>query len=294
MHFTYKNEPEFDRTSLYQGDIIRRTSAIDAILRDVHPHYLKQDYKYFIVLTQSCDLVVRPEGECSARYISLAAVRPLMLVLERKLFEYLPDPLERQFRFSHEGIKAKMLQFYERLLNNNEPEYFYLRQQLDQGLSEDCCAFLKLSIAAKTEFHYQTILAAKILELADPFKYKLGFLVGNMYSRIDTEDWVPDTKTKDEFELMLRQVIEEGFAVWLKKDTHQKALRRLRAMEPNERTPEKFKDILVELSKIKNQKKDALLASITDELRGLQIPDATVQTFRRRLEGQAAFQNLFQ
>ena len=50
-------------------------------------------------------------------------------------------------------------------------------------------AYLKVSIALKSEKHYKELLNAKVLELSDEFKAKLGWLVGNMYSRVGTTDW---------------------------------------------------------------------------------------------------------
>lgn len=50
-------------------------------------------------------------------------------------------------------------------------------------------AYLKVSIALKSDEHYDKCLSAKKIELTDEFKAKLGWLVGNMYSRVGTADW---------------------------------------------------------------------------------------------------------
>jgi len=74
MHFTY-NEGA-DKEKLKQGDVLRKTARLQEILEEVHPHYNCEEYKYFQVLTQSCDLVRRDQdGSCNSRYITLAAVR---------------------------------------------------------------------------------------------------------------------------------------------------------------------------------------------------------------------------
>ena len=49
--------------------------------------------------------------------------------------------------------------------------------------------YLKVSIALKSELHYEVCLKAKKLELSDEFKAKLGWLIGDMYSRVGTTDW---------------------------------------------------------------------------------------------------------
>jgi len=51
----------------------------------------------------------------------------------------------------------------------------------------DLCAFLLLSIALRAE-HYGALLEAKIAQLDDIFAAKLGWLTGNLYSRVGTPD----------------------------------------------------------------------------------------------------------
>ena len=60
IHFTYKSNP--DMQSLCQGDILNPTEELMEVLKTVHPYFLNKQYKYFMVLSQSCDLV-RRNGE---------------------------------------------------------------------------------------------------------------------------------------------------------------------------------------------------------------------------------------
>jgi hypothetical protein len=46
------------------------------VLQLVHNHFADPKYLAFIVLTQTCDLVVRKKA-CKAKHISLAVIRPL-------------------------------------------------------------------------------------------------------------------------------------------------------------------------------------------------------------------------
>ena len=61
VHFTYKRSP--DAASLCQGDVLKKTDELMKILKDVHPYFQNDGYKYFMVLSQSCDLV-RRNGQC--------------------------------------------------------------------------------------------------------------------------------------------------------------------------------------------------------------------------------------
>lgn len=210
-HFTYSTP---NLTQLKQGDILQKSEEIKKILENVHPHYLKEDYKYFIILTQTCDLVKRGEKPCKSRYISIAAVRPLELLIEREIKKEQRNLLEKKGRFLDISKRYKFIQFLERLLNNNESDYFYLHEDTAMQFPDSCVAFLRLSVALKAELHYDNCLKAKILELKEVFQAKLGWLVGNMYSRIGTEDWVPETDTKEEFKKRIEKVLDKN-CIWV-------------------------------------------------------------------------------
>jgi len=211
-HFTYKL-PE--KSVLKQGDILFKGDEIISILNQVHPHYLKDDYKYFIVLTQTCDLVRRKE-KCKSRYITIAAVRPLNLLLEREIKKQQKTLLEAKSGICNADKKNTLYNFLERLFNNNEPEYFYLSDDTSLNFPEKMVAFLRLSISIKSDLHYKSCLDSKLLELTDTFKAKLGWLVGNMYSRVGTPDWVPNAATKMEFNKMINDILNENVA-WVHK-----------------------------------------------------------------------------
>ena len=159
-HFTYA---PLDHAQLNQGDVLRRTPEIEGVLRNIHPHYMRKDHPFFIVLTQSCDLIRRGGSSCASRYVTLAAIRPLRLVLEREIQRFQYSSIERKLGICNRARQPKMVQFAERLLNNNQEDYFFLQRESGSGLEEDHCAFLQLSIALKTELHYDTLLDAKIL-----------------------------------------------------------------------------------------------------------------------------------
>ena len=195
LHFTYCRPNVED---LQQGDVLDKTRALKSILKEVHPHYLKEDYLQFVVLTQSCDLVRRDGKKCKARYVTLAAVRPLDLVVQREIEKHQNDFAKAAAACS-ERARQTVERFLERLLNNNEPEYFYFHEAPEFGFSESTCAFLHLSIALKADDHYQACLEARQLSLKPVFQAKLGWLVGNMYSRVGTDDWVPVYCTRAEF-----------------------------------------------------------------------------------------------
>lgn len=186
MHFTYATPPEGD---LQQGDVLRRTPELDAIILRYHPYYSqKADYTHFLVLSQSCDLVQR-EGRCKTPYVSLSAVRPLHLALEREAQKYQTNIVLRQADALSDRHRSHMETFARKLLNNNEPEYFYLHELPALDL-QSSCAFLRLAISIRSDEHYNVCRAARIVTLSDEFRAKLGWLMGNIFARVGTTDWV--------------------------------------------------------------------------------------------------------
>jgi hypothetical protein len=213
MHFTYQS-PEKD---LQQGDILKRTPELMAVLKEAHPYYHSNpDYKYLIVLTQSCDLVQRDGQRCKSRYITLAAVRSLTTLVQRELAKYQRSDREKKASYCRLGAKNYIIQFFERLLNNNELGYFYLHDDLALGIQEPVVAFLSLSIAIKADIHYKTCIDARIAQLQENFQAKLGWLVGQMYSRVGTPDWVDSTCTNEEFERMIKEKVDNLGILWVK------------------------------------------------------------------------------
>jgi hypothetical protein len=81
-HYVY-DDP--DKAQLAQGDILQRTDALVSLLGEYHPHYAEHpDYKFFAVLTQSCDLVRRDGRPPKSPYITIAAARTLEETLLRE------------------------------------------------------------------------------------------------------------------------------------------------------------------------------------------------------------------
>jgi len=194
-HFTYCSPKG---SNLQQGDVLKKSDQLTLALKEHFPYYLRGNFAYFIVLSQSCDLIIRDTQPCEAQHITLAAVRPLSLVLEFELGRYQND-FEKAAMVCNADKKRILWQFHERLLNNNHPEYFYLHEEPGMNFPDSSVALLRLSISLEAQKYYDTCLNARIISLTNVFQAKLGWLVGNMYSRVGTEDWVPDYLTIEEF-----------------------------------------------------------------------------------------------
>ena len=291
VHFTYQDP--VDAASLHQGDVLRRTEQLNDVLREVHPHYHdKIDYKHFIVLTQTCDLVRRDNGRCNARYITIAAVRPVRLATARYVERHQRHELERQLSFCEAKGRDRLRQFVERLLNNNEDAYFYLHREPARGFGEDQCAFLHLSIALKTQLHYDMLLHAKCLQLKEAFQHKLGATLGRLYSRIATEDWVPIHATRSEFAQEVTSKVTDVDVIWLEKRSHRRIVEKLEDLPTEEQTVGKLEELVREAHRDRRAHLTDLLALVRAEAESIGIERTRVDRLVTRLRSRAELQGL--
>lgn len=299
MHFTY--EENLDTKNLCQGDLLERTYELNQILERVHTHYAKTEYHYFAVLTQSCDLVRRfddgspPPGECKARYITIAAVRTLDDVKHRVIAEQ-QDALDKKLDVINEKEKSKCDMFFQSLLNNNTPEYFYYWGQPGAIPNKEYCAFLRLSIAIRAEDHYDALLAAKVLQLKESFQHKLGFHVGTLFSRVGTEDWFsgPSGMDRGTFESKASEYINinDRPPLWLPTHQYKSVMKVIKALKPDEQTKTRLLHEIMLITKSTNEKRNEVLDVICSAFTDLNCDQDVVDMARQRLLNNPKFRNL--
>lgn len=187
MHWTYNS---FNNTDdLLQGDILEPTPELSDLFSEVHPHFLDAKYRNFLVLTQSCDLARRSGAKsCNATHISLSVIRSLEDVIS--------DSFKVNFGYLAQGIydserKKIITQLIERIINQNENALglFYLHPDADAGITVPSVAILRVSISVRAKEHYGKVLTARVGRLDTKFQPKLGWMVGNLYSRVGAPDW---------------------------------------------------------------------------------------------------------
>jgi hypothetical protein len=188
MHWTY--ESYTDEDDLRQGDILEPSQTLLPLFKDVHPHFTDSKYRGFLVLSQTCDMVRRHQkgGKCDATHISLSVIRSLQDIISYSLkdrFGYIAPGIYNS------GMKNAVENLAERLVNQNEEKLglFYLHPDLDAGISTHSVAILRVSISVKASLHYEKLLKSRMGRLSSEFQPKLGWMVGNLYSRVGVTDW---------------------------------------------------------------------------------------------------------
>lgn len=284
-HWAFKKAPS---EYLEQGDVLRASSEVKALLATYHPHYAAHpDNRFYIVLSQSCDLV-RRGGDIKARYISIAPVRTLDAILQRE-FSSSISWLDDGDGFASSRVKAEVEKFLTRLINNNEPGYFYIEPEAAAGLTEPMCASLGLAISFRAE-HYDKFLEARTISLEDSFQAKLGWLLGQMYSRVGTQDFPVE---------QLRQKIDDivsSLALWLEQPQFDHVRKQM--VSEKEAQPERRFDmddvrrISTTLISKKEQAIEILLNLVAEQ--GLAAnPSPARRNLRLSLQSDAAFAQLF-
>lgn len=187
MSMDFVFDTAIDRSTLGQGDLVIRSDAVASALEQAHGYYASApSYTHFIILTQSCDLV-RRDGSFNAPYITIAAVRPLDEYLKKQAASIVRRVDGAELSVLTKSGKQNIARLLERILHNTQKDIFFLPADGTDALNQDLCAFLHLSIAMRKE-HYEILLQDKIAQLSEVFRAKLGWMKGDIYSRVATPD----------------------------------------------------------------------------------------------------------
>lgn len=214
-HWTY--EPFAASDDLRQGDIIRRTDALLKVLSKVLSYFCDDRYTGFLVLTQSCDLVRRNGDPCKAEHINLCVVRELEPLLPSILEPCCGAGIPGVFASDNRVYAEQLLK---RVLNQNDQAHglFYLHPDADVGIATASVATLRVSIALRRE-HYGMLQECRCGRLGPEYSNKLGWLTGNLYSRIATPDWEDQENDKTactkQASMLLRRVSRPKDENWV-------------------------------------------------------------------------------
>ncbi|MFO0837410.1 MAG: hypothetical protein U1D55_02710 [Phycisphaerae bacterium] len=192
-----------------QGDILLPTDDLRESLNVAHRWFNDPKYLGFMVISQTCDLVRRAGDLCKTPYTEIAVVRPLrpyMLALLRQQCDWIGD---RYFPATERNRANELL---DRVINQNEAALglFYLHPESEIGIAEESVVLLRVSIALRSNEHYGTLMDARRGRLHPEFANKLGWLCGNLYSRVGIRDWKEDEQDKETAEAIKRRLLEDS------------------------------------------------------------------------------------
>jgi hypothetical protein len=110
--------------------------------------------------------------------------------------------------------RADAEEFLHRVLNQNEQVdgWVYLHPDADVGIGESAVAMLRISISLRAAEHYDMLREARCGRLATEYRNKLGWLKGNLYSRIDTTDWAETDSGDDGERAIIKDLLNTRIA----------------------------------------------------------------------------------
>jgi hypothetical protein len=286
-HFQYEGKERFQTDQLFQGDILERTGEVEDVLKTLYPyaHQNPEKYPFFVVLTQSCDLVANDQRYRKAEHITLCAARSIRLFLKHEVSK-LQTPVLKELRVCLTRDKPGLLQKIERLLSNEEYPYFYLHPSEETPFSEGIVAYLRVTFPLRTDFHYDACLKAKRVQLAPEFQAKLGWLTTLVFGRVATKDFTPDVRGKHANEYIDSiQGIEWRKAKALANEARRKGF----SEKMSKLTLEQFRELIAAVDE--TSQLDVVARLIAQHAREV-WPDneEKIETFRRRLSKDPDFQ----
>ncbi len=205
VHWTYV--PFKTESSLEQGDFLEPSFELNSVLKDFPANPSFESINGFLVLTQSCDLVRAHNRKLKTQYISLAIVQPLMVVLPNML-QLECKRVSNENNFFLSSSKEKAHELLSRVLNQNERKQglFFLHEDEALGLGVHSVAMLRASITLDAR-RYDVLQKARKGRLKPEFQAKLGWLVGNLYSRVGTADWADQDQGGKLLKKLIRDIL---------------------------------------------------------------------------------------
>lgn len=201
---------------LNQGDIILPDRSFKQAVGEIHPWLEDKRYNGFIVLTQTCDLAHRGGNPNKAKHLEIAPFRSLGPLVAGYADHVTGSKVVDGLYYEHDQPQVKA--FVKRILNENETGHglFYLPPDLGIGIGDHSAATLRVSFALRASEHYAAIQRCRRGGLKPPFEAKLGWMLGNLYGRPATPDWVP-TNGNRESERELTENLVCGDLNWVAK-----------------------------------------------------------------------------
>lgn len=212
MEFIF-SEDDLSKEVLAQGDVIRRTPELDGCFEGTHPFGADASVPtYLVVVTQSCDLV---KSRLKIPHITLAPAKPFSVAVESFLQEEERQISGSSVPYYPQRALTKVEDLVRRYLQNTVSDYFFLPEAGHPDLAVDLVVFLRSKIFVDVN-NYDTLAGAKIAELADVFRAKLGWLVGDMYSRVATPDFLErEPNPKEVKKTYCDKYVRKDDRIWL-------------------------------------------------------------------------------
>ena len=188
IHWTYQTRPS-GNDDLQQGDILKPTdNTLVEEMKKLFPNMVDDSVLAFLIITQSCDLVQRSDGQSQTKLIQISPIQSISELIHtayKKKFGCFCPTLYDANR------KKSILNLTERVINQNETTLglFYFHPEADAGISVEAVALLRKVLTFDSNTYYEKFQKIRSGRLGDSFQARLGWMVGHLYSRVGVKDW---------------------------------------------------------------------------------------------------------
>ncbi len=198
-------------SSLKQGSIFkiepllfdgqRNGQPISLRFQDLYPEIDLTDVKYGVVFTQSCDLSRELDDKGKKRspsvpYITVGFIEPISrwflkkpIRVDRTLTVEVPGDIPL-ILIDKVAASKKMTEVLLRLIQNNDPVYFFLHDQ-EQAFFSFSYVNLTKAVPIRIQ-NYDQIADASIAGLTREFQGKLAWKLASLYGRSGARDYEKD------------------------------------------------------------------------------------------------------
>lgn len=278
----YVYEDHSSELSLQQGDILRVDGQFGQYFGEFYPAIQPSDGKieYVMVLTQSCDLVRVKKRKPKLSHVNVCLIRRLSSVIKRLIKDEIkPTEMGGKKILARDALDQLKDKLSKLLNNNDQKTHFFLPKKTP--FEDDMVAVLPLSFSFRVD-HYDLLIENRVLGIKPEFQAKVGYTIGQLYSRIATPDlhdfdW-DDKKIRQHINQLLdnsnlQQVPDSHYIDYIKKyaDTDQvnvdELIQEYEALKISKSFQPLLKNIKTHLIRLfeDEQKIHALLASATDK-----------------------------
>lgn len=182
-------DDKIDSGNLYQGDIVESSGEVFGLVKNALRDLAKYDaesVRAFMIITQSCDLVVRDNHRRNTTHVALA---PVTTLKDAVCDMVVPMLYRRVGRYVSEDDRNGYNTQLNRILNNSNDNCFFLFGDQANGLGGHSCARLRVHLPLAEPNACEVLLRHKRGQLSGVFRAKLGSMLGSIYSRVGTPDF---------------------------------------------------------------------------------------------------------
>lgn len=289
----YQNKPD-ESEDLQQGDIIANNETVRKLINRTYLQNFDSEIVAFLIITQSCDLARHDGKPCKASYVNLVPIWPFENVFLSLLEKECGNFKIKDRLYSANKGKTKANELIERICSQNAWALgvFFLHSNIDVKIPVNSLALLQVSFAIPSNYSYDLFTKFRNGRLDAAFQGRLGWLVGNLYSRIGTPNFPEDRYKEIRKSLMSSDEDNDRIPRWIGKRKLQD-MRDTTGLDAKDLEMQRINDFLADYDpkEPKNKAVDLVLDTLKDVY--AKVSNKRLKEIESKLKTSVKFESLF-